>query len=230
MKTQRLSLGHVAAAMAVVALVTPLASANLLVDPGYEANPLTNYANVLNDFTTYQGVWGDENSTIVGAENGVTPPEGTQMLRMDDDGLVTTQAFQVTDVTAYAGIIDAGSATVTLSALFNVEAGVNTAAGGVYIQFFSAANYGSQIGAGLAGPLALDASAQTWETASVTTPVPVGTRWLLSQVYYSNASLVGSDGVVHPGYVDAADLRVIPEPGTLALGAVAGLVLLARRR
>lgn len=218
------------AVAAAFALAGPAAWANLLVDPGFEVNALTNYANVLTDFTTYQGVWGVENGLITGAENGVTPPEGVQMLRMDDDGLVTTQGFQVTDVTSYAGPIDAGSGVVTLTALFNVDTHVPAALGGVYIQFFSASNYGSQIGAGLAGPLSLDNQVNTWEPASVTTPIPVGTRWLLSQVYYSNASLIGNDGAVHPGYVDAAILRVVPEPGSLALLGAAGLMTILRRR
>jgi hypothetical protein len=214
-------------------LVTMLACtpawANLLVDPGFEANPLTSYSNVLTNFTGFQGQWGGEVALITGFENGVTPPEGVDMLRMDDDGLITTQTFQVTDVTSYAAIIDAGSATATLDALFNVDAHVPAATGGVYIQFFSASNYGSQIGTGLAGPLALDALDTTWETAAVTTGVPVGTRWILSQVYYSDASLLGVDGVVHGGYVDAADLRVTPEPATLGLLAMGAFAMLRRR-
>jgi hypothetical protein len=212
-----------------VAATTPSAWASLLVDPGYEVNPLTSYVNVLTDFTTYQGDWGAENGTITGFENGVTPPEGVKMLRMDDDGLITTQAFQVTDVNSYAGLIDSGSATVTLSALFDVDAHVPAALASVYIQFFSAANYGSQIGTGLGGPLSLDNLDTTWEAAAVTTPVPVGTRWLLSQVSYNNASLIGDDGIIHPGYVDAADLRIVPEPTTLGLFSL-GLFALLRRR
>jgi hypothetical protein len=212
-----------------VAASAPSAWANLLVDPGFELNPLDTASNVLNNFSGYQGVWGVENATIVGAENGVTPPEGIKMLRMDDDGLVTTQAFQVTDVTSYAGLIDSGSGVLTLSALFDVDAGVPAAVGGVYIQFFGAANYGSQIGAGLGGPLSLDSLVNTWEPAALTTPIPVGTRWLLSQVYYSDASLIGNDGAIHPGYVDLADMRIVPEPASLGLLALGALGVLRRR-
>lgn len=218
----------VSASILLAAAVVP-AQANLLVDPGFESNPLTSYTNVLNNFPGFQGVWGHENSTIVGAENGVTPPQGSLMLRMDSDGLVTTQAFQVTDVTTYAGVIDSGSATLSLSALFNVDAHVPAAVGAVYIQFFGAANYGSQIGTGLSGPLSLDTSDQTWEVASLNTSIPVGTRWLVSQVYYSNGSLIGNDGIVHPGYVDAAELLIVPEPSTLGLLAL-GLLAGFRRR
>jgi len=218
----------IATTLLLAAASAPSAWANL-VDPGFESNPLTNYSNVLTDFVTYQGQWGTEAATIVTAENGVTPAQGSKMLRMDDDGLITTQGFQVTDVTAYAGLIDSGAGFASLNALFNVDAFVPAATGGVYLQFFSASNYGSQIGTGVAGPLALDNSDATWETALINTPIPVGTRWLLSQVYYSNTSLVGNDGTIHPGYVDAADLRITPEPSALALLTLGVLPLLRRR-
>jgi hypothetical protein len=220
----------VASAVFWLVVAAPLAPAwaNLLVDPGFESNPLTSYVNVLNDFTTYQGIWGAEVGTITGVDNGVTPAQAAQMLRMDSDGLITTQGFQVTDVSSYAGAIDAGAAIASLSALFNTDMHVPAAQAAVYLQFFSAANYGSQIGTGVSGPLALDSSDTTWETAQVATPVPVGTRWVLSQVYYANASLIGNDGTIHPGYVDAADLRLIPEPAALGLLAVGSLLL--RRR
>ncbi len=218
------------AALMLATVFIPAAWANLLVDPSFEFNPLDTASNVINNFATYQGIWGVENATITGAENGVTPSAGTKMLRMLDDGLVTTQGFQVTDVTSYAGLIDSGAGTVNLSALFNVDKAVPAAKSAVYVQFFSAANYGSQIGSYIGGALNLDNSDTTWEAASVSGAIPVGTRWLLSQVAYNNASLMGIDGVSHPGYVDAAELTVTPEPATLAPLGLGGLVLLRRRR
>jgi hypothetical protein len=208
----------------------PAARANLLVDPGFEANPLDTAANVLGNFTTYQGVWGVEVATIVGAENGVTPAQGSKMLRMVDDGQVATQGFQVTDVSASAGLIDAGGATVNLSALFNVDKAVPAAAAAVYVQFFSAANYGSQIGSYIGSGLTLDLAPNTWESISISGAVPPGTRWVLSQVAYSDVSLMGIDGISHPGYVDAADFTLTPEPAGLALLLLGGLALRAGRR
>jgi hypothetical protein len=209
---------------------TQSARANLLVDPGFEVNPLDTASNVLNFFATYQGIWGVEAATITSAENGVTPAQGVQMLRMVDDGLTTTQGFQVTDVTSYAALIDSGGATVNLSALFNVDKAVPAAVSAVYVQFFSAASYGSQIGSYIGSGLTLDTSPNTWETASISGGIPVGTRWLLSQVAYSDASLVGIDGVGHPGYVDAADLTVVPEPASLGLLVLAAMALRRRPR
>ncbi len=220
-RTQRVLAG---ASLAIgLAAAAPRARANLLVDPGFEVNPLTSYVNVLTNFPGFQGIWGVEAATISGAEGLVTPPEGVKMLRMVDDGLVATQAFQVTDVSSYAALIDSGGATVDLGALLNSH--VPAAAGGVTVLFFSAANWGSQIGAPITGNITLDSLPATWEPAAVSGSMPIGTRWLVSQVAFSNASLGGD-----PGYVDAAYLRIVPEPLSLALLALAGAVLRTGRR
>jgi hypothetical protein len=209
-----------------VAAAAPCAMANLLVDPGFESNPLNSLGTVLSNFTVYQGVWGVEAATITGVDGGVTPAGGVKMLRMVDDGLVATQAVQMTDVSSYTGVINNGAGIVSLAALFNVDKNVPAAVGGVTIAFFSAGNFGSLIGGPITSNLnPLDANAGTWETASLTVPIPVGTKWIMSQVAYSNASLLGN-----PGYVDDADLRIVPTPSSLALLAIAGGVGLRRRR
>ena len=202
---------------------TPSAWANLLVDPGFEANPLDTAYNVLNFFATYQGIWGVEAATITGVDGGVTPAQGVKMLRMVDDGQTTTQGFQDTDVTSYAALIDSGGATVNLSGLFNVDKNVPAALAGIYVSFFTASNYGS-LTTYIGNTLTLDNAPGTWETLSVSGAIPAGTRWLVSQVAYNDALLGGN-----PGYVDAADLSITPEPATLTLLALGGLGALLRR-
>ena len=206
----------------------PAARANLLVDPGFEVNPLDTAYNVLNFFPTYQGIWGVEAATITGVDGGVTPAQGLKMLRMVDDGQAgTTQGMQVTDVTSYAALIDGGGATVNMSALFN--ANLPAALGGVYVSFFSANYYGSLTGF-IGNTLTLDNTTTTWEPILVSGAIPAGTRWLLSQVLYSDASLLGSDGVSYPGYVDAAELTIVPEPTSVVGLLVAGASALRLRR
>ncbi|MBM4102627.1 MAG: PEP-CTERM sorting domain-containing protein [Planctomycetes bacterium] len=214
-----------------VVVITAGASANLLVDPGFETNPLTTYTNVLTNFPGFVGQWGDEVSTIVTAENGITPFQGVRMLRMDDDGLTATQTFQSTDVTAFAATIDAGGVGINAIAQYNAHPHLSAALSNITVFFFSAANWGSQIGTPLVSNLILDASPNTWQANLVAGIVPVGTRWMVTQVAYQNASLLGSDGAMYPGYVDAAELWVkVPEPATMGLLALGGLTLLRRRR
>jgi len=225
MKTLNAKSLAVASVVVALAAWTPMAHANLLVDPGFESNPLTTAANVLNNFTTFQGQWGVEAATITGVDGGVTPAQGVRMLRMVSDGLIATQAFQATNVTSFAGPIDAGGATVNVGALFNVGTPVPAAAASVGIRFFSAANWGSAIGTPIFSGLGLDNNSQTWEFIGLNSiPVPVGTRWLITEVLYINSSLGGQ-----PGYVDAARLDLVPEPSSLALVALGGLALLRRR-
>jgi hypothetical protein len=212
------------------ALISVSAHANLLVDPGFESNPLTTATNVLNFFATYQGQWGQELSTIVTAENGITPYQLVNMLHMDYTGSYT-QTFQVTDVTSYAGLIDSGNAAVNLTAWFNIDKAVPAALGALGVSFFTGNSYGT-LTTGFTNSLILDTSSNTWQSISAINSIPAGTRWLVSQVAYQDSTLLGIDGAWHPGYVDAADLTItqVPEPATLSILALGGLSLLRKKR
>ena len=192
----------------------------VLVDPSYENNPLTTIANVLGNFPLFQNQWGHENSTITAAVGLVVPPDGKLMLSMLDDGLIATQTVQAVDVSAFSAMISSG-AIFNMSALFDTQ-NPGSAIGGVALQFFAMSNYGSQIGSGIIGTITVDTNPATWQPASVTGVVPLGTTWMVAQVLYNNASLAN-----HPGYVDQAELRIspIPEPGTFGLMLFGGLAV-----
>jgi hypothetical protein len=193
-----------------IAVALPSAKANLLIDPGFETNALGTTYDVLNNFSTDEGIWGVEAATISGVDGGVAPLQGAKMLRMVDDGLTATQGYQVTNVSSLAALIDGGSAIVNFNAWFN--ANVSAARAGVYVQFFSAADLNHEIGSMIGHDLTLDNSPSIWQNIACSGAIPAGTRWLASQVSYNDVSLAG-----HPGYVDTADLTVVPEPGSLLL-------------
>ncbi len=206
-----------------VACIASSASANLLTNAGFEVSSWTGAGNVLGNFPGWQGVWGPEVGVITGPSGGVSPAAGSNMLELNDDGLSYTQAFQTVDVTSFSGLINSGTATVNASALFNTVGGFTGALAIVNVSFFSGSTYGSLISASPNGALFLDANPQTWQSASTSSLIPVGTTWMMYQVAFNNASMGGN-----PGFVDNTDLTITPAPGAIALLGLAGF--LGRRR
>lgn len=113
------------------------AHANLLNNPGFEISAFTSAANVLTNFPGFQGIWGPEVGSITGATAGVTPAAGSNMLRMDDDGLSYTQAFQVVDVSSFGATISTGTAMVNASAFFNTVGGFTGAFSLINVAFLA---------------------------------------------------------------------------------------------
>ncbi len=192
---------------------------NLLVDPGFENNPLESAHNVLNYFERYQGFWGPESGSIVAQVGPVIPPEGTKMLQLRPLGGVTTEVFQVTDVSDYAALIDSGKARVSLSSLFNADPGIPAAVGAVAIRFFAVPDWYSSYTIIYSPGLALDADPGTWQEAAASGVVPVGTRWMISQMHFSNDPLRGL-----PGYVDSAEMTITESYLCTVSGACPGAV------
>ena len=224
-------------AVAIVALAASSSSAvfitgNLVTDPSLESNPLIPIVQILGPpYTT--GAWGAENGANVGAENGILPAAGARMHRMNDDGLIATQSFQLIDVSAYATDINAGNATVNANLLYNVPQDIPAAVAALYVNYYDAAHAGlPPITTGIGATL--DSSPNTWQNLSVTNIVPANTKFLLLQGAFSNATMINAAGAHRPGYIDGArlTLTIIPEPTTLALGAIAiaGTIWLCKRR
>lgn len=201
---------------------------NVLVDPGFESNPLSTLGNVITNFPGFQGQWGPEVATITGIDGAITPAGGTKMLRMTNSGGGATQTIQVTDITSYAAQVDAGLATIVTGALFNVDtpaAGVNVS---VSVSFHDAtALFANQTGPLIINGINLDGSPTSWEPTSVGGTIPVGTRWILSQVAIGDV-LLGNN----PGYVDDvySDISIVPEPVSIGTLLLMGSILARRRR
>ena len=165
-RTSNTSIAHSTALLLTAVVATslaPTASANLLSNPGFEISAFTSAANVLTNFSGFQGVWGPEVGGITFATGGVTPAAGVNMLEMNDDGASYTQAFQTVDVSSFSTMINAGSATVNGSALFNTVGGYTGAFSAVNVSFFSGNSYGTLLGNSGSGTLNLDANPLTWE-------------------------------------------------------------------
>jgi hypothetical protein len=137
------------------------------------------------------------------------------------------------DVSPFSAAINAGQASFLSSALYNVSQGVPAGAASIAVSFLN----GAQAPVApifLSTGSVLDANPASWQPINVSGPVPPTTQFLRVQVAYNNASLTSSAGTSLPGFVDNARLilRIVPEPATLGLGALAlmGMVLVGRRR
>ncbi len=203
---------------------------NLLTDPSFENNPLSNYVQILGPpYNT--NTWGAEMATISGVSDGITPANGSLMLNMADDGGATTQAFQLIDVSPYSIDINAGLVTVDASALYNVPAAVAAAVSSVSVTFYDSthANLGFVItGSNTLSGGFVDSNVNTWEAINIVgAAVPVSTQYMLMQFAYNNASMLDSQGLARSGYVDAATLTLtaVPEPSSVVLVGVGAVLL-----
>lgn len=208
MNTRTNSIFACAALVLALAAFAMPAWANVIVDPSYEdeAAPflLPGLAGVVSPVFT-PGFWGAENATIVAAESNVTPLCEVQMLRMESEGGVVSQAFQAIDISADSLCIDSDHARVTLSAWLNTTggAGLPPVEGGVTVFFYSCATCWGNVVPYIGTPITLDNDLATWEQSLVSGSIPPGTRWLLVQTGFTDATIVG-----RPGYVDCVDLQV----------------------
>jgi hypothetical protein len=223
----------VAVASLTLGFVVASVQANLLTDPSFEIGPLIPGVGVLANIPANANTWGAENGNLVGVQGAVAPNSGIQMLEMLDDGQVASQGWQAVNVTGLAAQIDAGLVTYVAGAHYNHAGFVTAASASNALAFIdSSATWGNFSGPQAASGLILDTSPLTWETIGVAGTIPAGTRWLVIQVAYANASMAIPGAINAPGYVDDAwiEVRVIPEPASLALLATPALLGLRRRR
>ncbi|MBN2578286.1 MAG: PEP-CTERM sorting domain-containing protein [Pirellulales bacterium] len=193
-----------------ITAATPVAGANLLVDPEFDGSPSLLSMGVVfpPSGSSVYGNWGAEIGAIVTAQDSVTPLTATTMLAEFTGSPNYTQTAQVTDVSAFTP-----GSSYTLSAYFN--ANVPAALAFVNMSFYDAAyTYLSDLSS---SPGLIDSNPATWEQKSLTTIAPLTTKYIVSQVLYDENSITTNDGVIHAGYVDSASLTVVPEPGTLLL-------------
>lgn len=216
----------VAAAAVVASAATGAQAAltpNLLVDPSFE-NPVLTVHTQINNAPFLTGVWGSENGgNVTGPVNGVSPASGARMHRQNLTGGSATQTWQRVNVSAYSTAINAGNATVNASALFNASSGLPAPSGAIRVFFHDATNALLSPPSAAAG-LTLVAHPGVWQSASVSVvSVPVNTHSIRLELAYGTASMTTGPFTSLPTFFDDAMLQldVVPEPSSLALGAVA---------
>jgi hypothetical protein len=191
--------------------------ANVMVGGSMELQALGSYASTGFTFTS-TGNWSVDPLSIVNAENGITPLDGTQMLRFGADGGAHNDLYNIVDVSAFAIAIDTGTATADLSAFFN---SVGPSGSRLTLRTYGGAeptaanpvsgNSFTNI-AGLQFSLT-DGDIATWEEYTLDNySIAVGTRFIAVGIHSEREFI---------SYADQVTLTIqsgaVPEPGALAV-------------
>ena len=181
-------------------------------------------------FTSAQvGQWavGDP-ACSTAAVNGITPLGGSQMMEFSATGGVSSDVYQIVDVSAFAAQIDAGLVTVSWSASYNAVA---RAAAGLSLYRYTAqptSFAGALYVAGSETNLTVDSDLATWQSFGLSdVALASGTRYLLAGLHSPTSG--------PKTYVDDASLTLTvggeaPEPSTCALLLASGLAWWLGRR
>jgi hypothetical protein len=216
-------------------------SAALVTNPGFETPEST-----LGRPSSY-GDWGDNVSQIVSAENGVTPHNGSSMLKFIATGTggpdvgAGSSVYQLLDLGSIAASIASGQALVTASAFFNrAFAGVET---DTQFTLSLSAYDGSPAGfPAFPAPLVTatvsffsDGDALTWEQLETSLLLPTNTTYVsLLLAAVENVVNQSASSEFDGHYADSAvGIGQIPEPSGWLLvvsgAAFAGLMRRSRR-
>jgi hypothetical protein len=186
------------------------------------------------------GNWSGDLAAIVTAENGITPNEGSRMIRFTatfetGPGGISSDIWQLVDMSPFSAEIALGTATVSWSASFNRVADIESEPQfAVSIRAFSGlpAAFPTIANSPLASDVTFlmsDADPGTWETITTNLLLPSETTYVAVLVA-ARETLSDSESNEFVGhYADQAQVQVVPEPATLSLVG-AGLAAAARSR
>ena len=225
------------ALVAFLVAARPTPAANLIVNGGFETG-----SPVFGGVPTTFGTWQGDQTAYVTAENAITPPEGSQMLRFlatnaGGPSVITntSQYFQNVDLSPFAATIAAGNARLSASALFNRVIGDASTDNAFGITIFARSGTPSSFTtlASTSAVIFSDANLSTWESANINNfLLPPTTTFVLFELD-AFENVVNDGGIEFDGhYADNVMLTVVPEPSgfALAVSALGACIACARRR
>ena len=207
------------------------AQTNLVTDGGFEAPDasMAPQATALCFPTSFAqaGQWrGDRAAIVAGTNQGIAPFEGSQMLHLifaagSPSELNSSQLKQIIDLRAFETDIDAGGASLSASARFNRVQGDAQTDTLFSIQFaaYQAGDtpFPSPTGPDASGTVLTDGDVNTWQLASADLVLPVGTDFVLLQVFAAENIKNDTSGTEFDGhYADDVVLTLnLPGPVTV---------------
>jgi hypothetical protein len=213
--------------LTIILMTTPLLSAkNLVCNAGFEDEP-----NLACGRPTDYCYWCGNVTEIVSATDGITPLEGSQMLKFmytlsgcEGPGYTeNSDLWQIVDVSRFAALISVGKALASASANFNRIAGDPDTDTEFFVEIRAYAGdphtfpnqFGNDELAMADCHIETDGDLETWESASVDLVLPTDTDFIAialgaSENVFNDLSGVEFDG--HYGDAVSASIITAPEP------------------
>ena len=183
---------------------------NLLQDPGFEGTV------AVGGLPTVTGQWRGDSVYTVGLDQGITPSASSEMLRFVRSGLLagptlSSQTWQLVDVSALAAEIDASKIQVDADAWFNrVTGDVSTDTRfDLRVHAFSGspASFPTDYPSPTVKADSVFTTGNLWQQVSVIDTLPVGTRYLAVEIYaYENIQNDVTDPEFDGHYADNLSL------------------------
>jgi len=204
------------------------AHAVIIIDPSFELNLTGTQIGGGSPFVfNATGQWTIDRGFVRGAENGITPIDGTQMLMFDASTGVSTDIYQLVDVTPFASAIAAQQAQVDLSAFFNA-----TAARDFFLTVLAFQESGLPININVFDDFfslpatTSDADPATWEQLSLQYLIPNNTKFLAVGL---NSSVSATPSYADQVSFSITSIAAVPEPSTITIWLIIGSCLIRKR-
>jgi hypothetical protein len=198
-----------------IATFAPLAvGSNLLANPGFES-PV--YVGAL---PTEPGLWRGDSADTRQAEQGITPRNDALMLRflrsglVAGSGVVSSQQWQLVNLSTLAPEIDAGKVQVDASAWFNRVVGDAQTDTRFDLRVLTFTGVPATFPTDYASPAHVTsgsvlATANAWQAVNLTDVLPVGTRYVAVEIYaYENIQDDAADPEFDGHYADDVSLTL----------------------
>jgi len=191
---------------------------NLLANPGFET------AVTVATSPTSTGHWQGDSAYSVILDQGIMPRSGNQMLRFQRSGLlpgagvVSSQQWQLVDVSTLASEIDAGKIRMDASIWFNRVTGDAQTDTRFDLRVLTFTGTPANFPADYASPAHITAgsiltTSNSWQTVALADTLPAGTRYLAVEIYaFENVQDDATDPEFDGHYADDASLVLTQLP------------------